>query len=332
MAIDAAKIAALIDELGLEGEDSIYLANVLKKNEKAATQFAGQRERHDQFTRRTQELSTKERELEGRVTAQVSDYARQLAEADDKIRKILTDFEAERISRATAEARVEKVKVMYNLGDDDLPPLDPPAGRQPNGGGNGNGGNGNPDIERMLSDFKTQLLKELGPELAAFPRVSALQTEIFRRHRDLTGKDLSLKEMQTLMDKAQAPNGPTLQRAWEDEYKIGELEETRRFDARLSTERQKWDDELKRKNSEDAMRGVRPGQNQNTQMSPVFRDYNKHTDGADRFAEGQTKTPVTDPNQGGPKLTGAERAAAKFMERRAAGIPMGKEAPVGANR
>ncbi len=93
MAIDANRVTSLIDELGLEGPDKDYFTRVLTTNERAATQFVGQRERQDLLTRRTQELSTKERELERRANEQATEYARELQAADDKIRKIMADFE-----------------------------------------------------------------------------------------------------------------------------------------------------------------------------------------------------------------------------------------------
>src|SRR5207244_10661733 len=125
------RVTVLIDEFGLEVPDKDYFTKVLTTNEKAATQFIGQRERHDKFTRLTQDLSTKERDLDRRVNDQITEYAQQLQAADERIKKIMGDFESESISRATAEARLMKVKQVYNLSDEDIPNVDTTATRTP---------------------------------------------------------------------------------------------------------------------------------------------------------------------------------------------------------
>lgn len=341
MAIDAARITSLIDELGLEGADKDYFTNVLTKNEKAATQFAGQRERHDAFTRRTQELSTKEKDLSARANAAIAEYAQQLQAADNKVRQIMADFEKETISRATAEARLQKVKTTYNLSDEDIPAVDPTsnAGNGNRGSrtsGTGQGSDGGIDIKSVLADFKKQLLAELGPELAAFPRVAAIQNEILAQHQELTGKRMTRAQMEELMKISQAADGPNLMTAWRQKYDIDTIEKTKEREGWAKEERKKWDDELKAKNSEEALRGVRNTTEGTVKAhSPVIgRKFNTHDEPANRTVETkptQQNTQVTQPaNDRGPKLSGAERAAARFIERRNNGIPMGAPDPVGA--
>lgn len=344
MAVDTARVQSLIDEWGLEGADKETVAKILLANERAATQFVGQRERHDDYTKKTQGLTTQQKELERKANEQITLYAQQLAEADKKVKKILADFEQESISRTTAEARLRGVKERYNLSDEDIPDVKAPTKRDPNpsdGAGI--------DIDAKLKEFESNFLKRLMPDLIALPRVSAILNEIDARHMELTGKRLTLNERNELMDMAQDPKNVddegrpvNLMTAWQTKYDIKKIEKDREFEGRLKEERTKWDDEQKRKRSEDAMRGVRTDADAQSykQHSPVLREYKTHDEAANRSfnnrREGdkppEKKQSISDDNtrQGGPKLSGAERAAQRFMERRAAGIPLGKEEPAGA--
>lgn len=330
MAIDNARVTSLIDELGLEGADKDYFTKVLTTNEKAATQFVGQRERHDLLTRRTQDLSTKERDLERRANEQVTAYAQQLQEADDRIKKIMTDFEKAEISRATAEARLMKVKETYNLSDEDIPVVQvqqQQRQQEPQ----------SLDIKKILTDFKRELLSELSPELAAFPRVAAIQNEILARHQELIGKRLTQVEMEELMKTSQAENGPSLMNAWRQKFGIDAIEKTKEREEWSKEDRRKWDDEQKARASEEALRGVKRSADGNIKhLSPVFREYQTHdepgtrdmTPAARQQQQQDHQQQRTTEVQNTPKLSGAERAAARFMERRNAGIPMGAPEPV----
>src|SRR6266566_2504109 len=104
MPVDPKRVADLIEELGLEGADKDYFTKVLTTNEKAGVAFTGQRERHDAFTQKTQALSQKEKDLEKRANDQVQAYAQQLNEAQDRLRKIMDDFQNSEISRTKAES------------------------------------------------------------------------------------------------------------------------------------------------------------------------------------------------------------------------------------
>ena len=338
MSIDIASVNQMIEELGLEGADKDYVTKVLTTNERAATQFIGQRMRHNDYTAKTQGLAKDRQTLEQRVNDQVSQYAQQLSDADERIKRIMKDFEAERISRATADARLLKVKEVYNLSDEDIPAVDPPRGQPNSGITNSNGGNGLTEdrVVQILGKFRQDLIKEIGPELKAFPRVAAIMDDIDAQHRELTGKRLTYQEKQELIVSSEAENGPTLLNAWRDKYKIGEIEENKRFDDRLKTEKQKWDDEQKARVSSDAMRTVRTGQGELQSVSPVFRQYDKHTDNPDRFSN-QNQNANNGGGDGGdgggepkPKLSGAERAAQRYLERRNRGVPMGVTEPAGA--
>lgn len=334
MAIDAARVSSLIEELGLEGPDKEYFSKVLTTNERAATAFVGQRHRHDDYTKKTQDLSEREKTISKKANDAIGQYAAQLQAADTKIRDIMNKFETESISRATAEARLLKVKETYNLSDDDIPAVTTPAKVTSD-----DKGLSAESIKTMLKEFKSEFMREIAPELMAFPQVSAIQQEIYRRHRELTGKDMNLAEMKDLMKTSQSENGPNLMQAWREKHGIDKLEKDREHADLKKQWQVERDDEDKKRRSEEAMRGVKATVDGEVKtFSPVIgRKYETHNEPAERQQteqrpQTQTQQQAPQPQASGPKMTGAERAAQKYIERRQAGIPMGKEAPVGSNQ
>src|SRR5437867_9430057 len=173
MPVDTKRVQELIDELGLEGADKDYFARVLTTNEKAGVAFTGQRERHDRFTQKTQELSQKEKELEQRANQRDLELAQQLNAAEDRIRKIMADYETSEISRTKAETLLRRVKEIYNLSDEDIPKLsEPPKPKD------------TPplDIDKKFSEFKDTLLKELAPNF----RADRKSTRLNSSHRTIS--------------------------------------------------------------------------------------------------------------------------------------------------
>jgi hypothetical protein len=345
MAIDTNRLTSLIDELGLSPEDAAYLTKSLTNpaNETQATRFISQRERHDDYTRRTQALATDRANLERTANDKVAAYQQQLNDADARIRQVVDDFEKARISAATAEARLQKVKLTYGLSDQDIPPIDPVT---PSANANQPPAGLSEDrVLQLLTKFRTDLINDLKPELQSFPKVAAVMGDIARRHFELTGKHLSLDEQNDIIKTSSGENGPTLINAWRDKYKIGDIEKSREREEWSRQDRIKWEDERKAQASKDAMSGVSRNADTSYQAeSPVLnRRYDEHHDSADRFTSTDPTrstpvTPVTPPtppagdyrfNPDGTKRSGAERAAVRFLERRNQGIPMGKEAPVG---
>lgn len=327
MAIDANRVTSLIDELGLQGADKEYFTKVLTSNESAATQFVGQRERFADYTRSKQALATEKAELERRANEQITGYANQLAEAEGKIQKILKDFETADISRATAEARLQRVKQTYNLTDDDIPAVEIKPAAAP-------AAQPAIDIDAKLAEFERKLMARLTPDLNAFPQVAAVMDDIADQHQQLTGKRLTLAERQEIIRTSQAENGPTLVKAWREKHGIDKIEQDRQKASWREENRREWEDEQKRRNSEEALRQVRSTPDGQTRhLSPVFREYKTDNDpvrqpGAEPARQSEHVAPVQ--NEPGPRLSGAERAAQRFLERRNAGIPMGAPDPVGA--
>src|SRR5262245_2437831 len=81
MAVDKAVLQQLIDEIPFtKAEDKAYFTNALLADESAATQFIGQRLRHNDYTKKTTDLSVKEKDLAAQANRSVQTYATQLQE------------------------------------------------------------------------------------------------------------------------------------------------------------------------------------------------------------------------------------------------------------
>ena len=316
MPIDRKQVESYVEELGLSDAARTALLADLEANERAATQFVGQRQRHDDYTKKTQTLAQQRQDIESNATRQIQEYATQLTAADQKIARIMKDFEGETINRATAEARLKKVKETYALSDDDIPQVTTPAAVTP--------AQTAPtiDVDGKIKEMEQRIYNQL----LAIPQINAVQSDIQYEHEKLTGKRLNQTEMRDLMSKAQKDNQSLLS-AWESEYKIGDIRLNNTVEQRVS-ERLKEED-AKRIAAADAaaLQGIRPNDpGAAARLSPVLhRDYqSRGTDPATAApADKSNQTPASTP---GARLSGAERAAVKYMERRNAGIPMGKSA------
>lgn len=319
---DKATMLAYLDELGFSDALKANVIQELEADENRANAFVGQRLRHADYTKKTQELADQRKSLEGSVATQVQEYATRLQQAETKMNQILRDLEQEKISRTTAEQRLQRVKTQYELSDDDIPPVhvaEPPARTSL-------------DIDQKLTEFKTQFgkeltekfVKEIMPELMSFPQISALQQDIIAEHQALTGKRLTAKDLNELT--ALAPKAGGLYKAWEEKYGIADIRQQKHDEELTAKNRREWEDEARRRASEDALAGVRPRETGESQFStsPVLRGYRDRSKEETAEPAGNGKGKEATP---APRLSGAERAAAKFVERRNQGIPLGKEAP-----
>lgn len=333
MAVTREQLAQYVGELGLDTETSNSLTEKLLGNQTAATQFVGQRLRHDDYTRKAQETASQRTQIEQQANQQIQQYAQQLAAAQDKINTIVVDFEKSEISTATANARLKAVKEKYNLSDDDIPTasgsgVKPPENKQ-----------GDIDIDAKLKTFGEGLMRTIREDMLAMPRVSEVQSFIRDEHKELTGKRLTREEMNDLLVEA-TKNKTTLESAWENKYKISDARQTKRDTDNKTKWQQEWEAEQRQKNSEAAMAGVRQSADGKFDaQSPVLRKEFKLSEDPYSNGGGSSTTTTTtntgNGNNGGtpstpaPKMSGAERAAVRFMERRNNGIPMGQPDPVG---
>jgi len=333
MPIDKQVLKKYIEELGLSDALQANLLQELEADDKRATQFVGQRLRQDDYSRKTADLSEQRRQAEETnktaVGTAVQEYAQKLQEADGKMNKILKDLETERISRATAEQRLQRVKQQYDLSDEDVPITAPAGERQ---------ASAEIDLDKKLAEFKTSLskeikesfVKEIMPELMSFPQISAIQQDIRAEHFALTGKHLNAKDLGELTAAA-AKSGKSLYATWEEKFEIPGIRMTKHDEALTEKNRRDWDDEQKRKASEAALQGVSHPASAGALLStsPVLRPYaDRSKDGPGETGNGADKSSGNGHGEAKPSLSGADRAAIRWTERRNQGVPLGKEAPV----
>jgi hypothetical protein len=321
MPVSKEELAQYVTELGLPQDQTDSLVTTLMGNEKAATQFVGQRMRHSDYTKKTQDLASQRTEIERNATAQITEYATQLSTAQNRINAIMADMEKEQISAATANARLRKVKETYNLTDADIPAIEGVA--KP--AGTADPDKGPVDLDKRLGAFRDDLLKTIRADLFAMPRITAIQSDIAAEHLELTGKRLSRTEMNDLLTKAEKDK-VRLEDAWKDQYKVDDLRQTKRDDENKKKWQSEWETEHRKRVSDDAIAGVRRvDPTQDSMNSPILRKkFDVHSDPVS--SPDKSNQPSHTPSQSGPRPTGAERAAAKFLERRANGIPIGASA------
>lgn len=326
MAVDKAKLTSYIDELGFPDAVRTAMLAELEKNEDAANKFVGQRLRHDDYTRKAQELGATKKTLEEQVTQQLTGYATELANANAQIEKIAKDLESEQISRSTAEARLQKVKTTYALSDEEIPTVTEIVNKVPTASSPAL------DIKAMMEEFKTTIIKEIRTDLSSMPQVTASQMDISEQHRELFGKRMTRDEMTEITDLAQK-NRTNLQTAWENKHGVQEVRTTKRVETEIAKARQTWTDEQQARNDAAALSSVtsqrETGIVGKPQSSVLGRQFETHEDVG--------STPRTDPagtaradKSVNPvqKLSGAERAAVAWQTKANAGM-IGKTMPVG---
>lgn len=318
--------------------DDVELATILRerlsKNSTAAARFANGFLGKADVTRRQQEVADEKR----RLAATQTTYEQQLRAADEKINKIMKDLGNERITSARATELLRTVKEKYALDEDDIPSL----AEVSHTARTGNPPQTEIDIEEKLKNFKAELMqdftRELIPELTALTKVGPILNDIVREHEDLTGKRLTSEEQNNLLEEARQANGgrgTSVKKIWEQKFAIQDLRNEKTVEARVAQRLQQAEDERIRKNSEDAINGMRNRNEpvrQDDLSSPIFRrrfdpspapepeSVNTPDKGTDK---GRQVIPPAhqDPFEG---LKGADRAAARFMQRRAAGVPLGQ--------
>lgn len=294
------------------------------ENDAAAVAFTGGFLRTQDYTRKTTDAAKVKADSE----TLIAQYTTQLQESENKIKKVMGDLSKSRISQAEANARLMDIKEKYALSDEDIPT--PSELTITEKTGHVARGSVDVNIDEKLQEFKTGFLKEISdkliPQLTALPEIGAIQHYIRDQHRELFGKGLTRTEETEILNESRK-TGNSLEQVWEQKYAVSDKRLEARDKATETRLRGQWEEEQKKKNSEAALEGVRRNADEDYQsQSPVLgRKYDLHDEPVrdpGKAPEKQTQTPDR-------KLSGAERAASKFIERRSNGVPMGKEEPVG---
>jgi len=330
MPVDKESLKATIREaVGDDGELYALLEQKLLANDDTATKFVGGFMRDRDYRTKTQALASDRQVLADEKRnwdGQIQQYRQLLEAAETDKAKVLRELASHKVSVAQANARLKHIKDTYQLSDDDIPSIPDQIEtfqtRRPV--------DNSTDIDQKLADFEkkitTYLTERLVPELGGMAQLDIVWSDIRDEHRELTGKRMTAKEAQELLNEAdrrgRAGRPISLKALWEEKYDAPNLRQKHHDDGLEKELRAKWDAEQQAKISEAALAGVRPGmEQQGLRTSQIFdHKFKVHEDTQPSSAPKLRETPSAAERQ---SMSGAERAGKRFLERRASGVPMG---------
>lgn len=331
MPVDKEALRATIREaVGDDGDLYSILEQKLLANDATATSFLSGFMRNKDYTTKTQALANDRRSLDGdkqTLEGQVNQYKELLEAAEQDKAKVLRDLAQQKVTVAQAHARLKHIKETYALSDEDIPPFQDLIDTKHSGRPVDSSGG---DIDAKLAAFKADMTKYLAeklvPELGGMAQLDIVWADIRDEHRELTGKRLSAKEAQELFteaDKRHRAGRPTsLKQLWEEKYDAPVLRQKKHDEELIKNERAKWDTEEQTRRSEAAMQGIHPSAPDQTGLrtSQIFNHKFNVREDQPGAAPKPRETKSAAERQA---LGGAERAGKRFLERRAAGVPMG---------
>lgn len=325
---------AIREAVGDDGELYALLEQKMLANDKIATQFLGGFMRNRDYTSKTQALANDRQTMDAdrkTMEGQVEQYRQLLEAAEVEKAKVLKDLAQHKIDVATSQARLKHIKQTYQLSDDDIPnipdQIETYQTRRPV--------DSSTDIDTKLSEFKKDFKDELSkylaeklvPELGGMAQLDIVWADIRDQHRELTGKRLSAKEAQDLLNEAdrrgRAGKPISLPALWEEKYNVPELRQKHHDEDLTKKLRADWEAEQTARLSEAAMAGLRPvgPDQQGLRTSQILaHKFKVHEETRPEAAPKLRETPSAAERQ---SLSGAERASKRFLERRANGVPMG---------
>ena len=343
MPVDQQVLAQCIAEAaGDDAEMATFLRDRYAKNDALAAKFVGGYMRSSDYTKKTQELSARTQEL----SAQRGEFEKQgrelaalhsaLEAAEQEKSKILSDLAQHRMSTAKARELMKILQDKYQLTDEDLPGMSDLIETRKTGAPVDTTPNLDERFKKFGEDLIAQMDKRFAgammPELGAMAALPLIWNDINREHEELTGKRLSFSEQQDILKAARADNKP-LRDVWEEKYSIsgedGLRQKKRDEKLRASWESEREKQEAERR-SKQALEVVTPAQAElgaGPGISAAFR--NGPLGGRDQYhppepqqfeAKPDTPTLSVQPGQhvrqtGARRPTGAQRAAAKYIER-----------------
>lgn len=331
MPIDKETLEAVLRE-ATDGDGELYsvLHQKMSANDKIANAFLSGYMRNRDYTQKTQGLAEEKRGFEDRqrnLEGQVEQYRQLLERAEIEKGNVLKDLAQQKVSIAEARARLKHIKDVYQLSDDDIPNtpdlVDTSKMGRPVD-------TSNMDIDQKLSALENKITKyvadKLIPELGGMAQLDIEWASIRDEHRDLTGKSMTAKESQWLLDEAgnrgRAGRPTSLRNLWEEKYEVPKLRQKSHDDELLKEHKAKWEAEQQAKLSEAAMQGIRPTtpDQMGLRTSQILHHKFQVHDEPPAAAPKPREAPSAAERQ---SLSGAERAGRRFLERRANGVPMG---------
>lgn len=330
MPVDKDNLEAVLRE-ATDGDGELYLLMHQKMlaNDKLANAFLSGYMRNRDYTQKTQGLADERRTMEDQnrnLQGQVDQFRQLLEAAEAEKGKVLKDLAEHKVSVAEARARLKHIKQVYQLSDDDIPNtpdlIDTSRTGKPV--------DTSTDIDAKLNALENKLTKyvadKLIPELGGMAQLDIEWASIRDEHRDLTGKSMTAKESQWLLDEAgnrgRAGKPTSLRALWEEKYDIPKLRQKSHDDDILKEARAKWDAEQQAKLSEAALAGIRPTTPDQAGLRTsqiLHHKFQVHEE-----APGAAPKPREAPSAADRQaLSGSERATRRYLERRANGVPMG---------
>ena len=328
MPVDRETLEAVLRE-AVDGDGELYalLHQKMTANDKIASAFLSGYMRNKDYTQKTQTLADQHRGMEDQkrtYEGQIEQYRQLLEGAETSKQQVLRDLAQHKESLAGAYSRLQHIKQTYQLSDDDIPAYKDLISTQTKG----KPVDSSTDIDEKLNAFErkiTQYLTEkLVPELGGMARLPGIFDDVKYEHQQLTGKRLSKKEHEDLLEEAdrRARSGRPIsyQNLWEEKYDVASLRQKHHDEDLEKKLRSKWDDEMKVKLSEQALQGMQPHAPEGFRTSNIlqhkFQIHEEQPAGAPKTREAPSSAERS-------ALSGAERATKRYLERRANGVPMG---------
>ena len=309
------------------------------------------------YSRKTQELADQRRQVDTDVQNILSERA-ELAQwkqgLDGKLTKAYADLESFRTTDAQFRARIQTIAEQSGLDPTELMQGLPAAAAATgaaaaaaasNGGGASNGA-GAVDLTKFvpIDDFNRFARQS--------PLLYAEVEDIFAEHQELTGKPLKMEYTDSsgkkyrgrtaLLVKASEHNSRpgnkpmSVRDLWETDFNIPQVRQEQLRDSIRTEERGKLDAEYKTKLSEQMLNGGTPGRTTplaDRPKSVLFDDKRDQRTPAEKDAAAAASSGDNGRASDPPPSSAANReerwqkAASHYVERRAAGIKMGEEAP-----
>ena len=325
---------AIREAVGDDGELYAILEQKLLANDDSATRFVGGFMRNKDYTQKSQGLATDRQTWETdkrNLDGQLDQYRQMLEAAEAEKAKVMKDLAAHKVTVAQSNARLKHIKDVYQLSDDEIPnipdQIETYQTRRPV--------DTSTDLDARFSAFEKKFKDDMGkylaeklvPELGGMAKLPIVYMDIVNEHQQLTGKPLTAKEVDELLNEAdkrsRAGRPISLKAMWEEKYDAPAMRQ-KFHDTGFEKElRAKWDAEQAAKISEAALAGVRPGTPDQTGLrtSQIFgHKFKVHEETTPLAVPKLRETPSAAERQ---SLSGAERATKRHLERRGAGIPMG---------
>lgn len=326
----------ILEAAGDDAEMATYLRDRYSKNDALAAKFVGGYMRNADFTQKSQALADERKTFQSAQT-QLTTLRQQLEAAEQEKNKVMRDLAAGDITVAKARKMFEILHSKFELTDDDLPGISEMIATAKTG----KVVDKTPDIEERLAalraditkDLEKKFVESLAPELGSMAALTPIWNDIYRQHRDLTGKDLTLAEQQDILKTAREGN-KSLITAWEEKFGIaGESglrmqKRDERLKADWAKEREAAEAAERSKKALEVVNGQPKGPElDGVGISPAFKTNF-------RTYETDPQKPATPAGDGVPSLTvlpgqharqvgrtgpsGGQRAAQKFLEQRSA--------------